>query len=169
MIDEFLKEVDRCFDIRWRGYDRRQVDARFADVDQELAAVYRDRDTWLMAAADLTRLLEESRSELTEFRSLHAGCPQVEVEQESQRRLAEATLRAREIVGAALAESRNLIEDLAERQRELDEWYADVAASVDVPVPRRPMSETTGRHQLVRSPGERGRAALSPAEGAGSA
>ncbi|MCS7477782.1 DivIVA domain-containing protein [Umezawaea endophytica] len=179
MIDEMLKEVDRCFDVRWRGYDREQVDARFADADRELEAVYRDRDSWVKAAADLTRQLAEARQELAGSRSSRTGWPPEDApttgvrreaveddpreavptgdapldEVEWQRRLTEAAHRAREIVCAALAESRHLIEDLAERQRELDEWYADAEASIDVPAPRRPTAETTettGRHQLTR-------------------
>jgi cell division septum initiation protein DivIVA len=191
MIDEFMKDVDRCFDTQWRGYDRDQVDARFAAVDRELEIVCLDRDAALKTAADLSHLLEAARAELAEFRVLHAehsrdnavaGCVRYlvhlakqnaesveadarqradvlvqraeeaatrqsvlldETEQETQRRLAEATRRAREIVGAALEESRSLIAGLTERQRLLDEWYAGTTASVGVPVPRQATSEMT--------------------------
>jgi cell division septum initiation protein DivIVA len=59
-----------------------------------------------------------------------------EAEQESQRRLAVATRQAREIVGAALDESKRLLADLAARQRVLDDWYEQTAAAVNLPTPR---------------------------------
>jgi hypothetical protein len=192
MIDEFMKDVDRCFGIQWRGYDREQVDAQFAAADRELEIACLDRDAALKTAADLSHLLEAARAESAEFRVLHAGysrdnavagCIRYlmhvarqnaesveadarqraevlvqraeeaatrqavlldETEQETQRRLAEATRRAREIVGAALDESRGLIAGLTERQRLLDEWYAGTETSNGVPVPRRPTSEMAG-------------------------
>jgi hypothetical protein len=68
------------FTVRWRGYDRREVDQEFAclwqDLDelQEHVDVLRlDRDAAAATAEDLTRQLEDARSELAEYRVLHAG------------------------------------------------------------------------------------------------
>ncbi|GAA0253180.1 hypothetical protein GCM10010492_62260 [Saccharothrix mutabilis subsp. mutabilis] len=55
-----------------------------------------------------------------------------ETEQETQRRLAEADRRAREIVEGAAAEARAIAAELVERRKLLDRWCAEL----DIPVPR---------------------------------
>jgi cell division septum initiation protein DivIVA len=184
-IDDLLNEGPRTFRTRWLGYDRDQVDEEYARLEGQLDTACTDRDAALAMAEDLTRHLEEARSELGEYRMIHAGhskddavsgciryllhvakrkVDEIEVEargraekavraaegaadrhvrlldeteQETQRRLAEANRRAREIVGGALDESRVMLADLAERQRLLDRWYAEVASTPDLPLPRR--------------------------------
>ncbi|MFD7657354.1 DivIVA domain-containing protein [Actinosynnema sp. NPDC059797] len=144
-------EFRGAFHIRWRGYDRQEVRAELARLRQEVEVLRVDRDAALATADDLTHELEEARSELAEYRVLHAGyskdnavsgCIRYlmhvarqkadafesdarerseqmlrqaeevarrqavlldETEQETQRRLAEAEQRAREIVAAAVA------------------------------------------------------------------
>ncbi|KOV88267.1 hypothetical protein [Nocardia sp. NRRL S-836] len=184
-IDDLLDEGAETFRTKWMGYDRDQVHEVVARLEEQLAAACTDRDAALATAEDLARHLEEARSELTEYRMIHAGynkdnavsgCIRYllhvarrkaqeieddararaedavqraeesagrharlldETEQETQRRLAEASQRAREIVGEALEQSRGMLADLAERQRLLDQWYAEVAAVSDLPLPRR--------------------------------
>ncbi|MFT7835000.1 hypothetical protein Q5530_02475 [Saccharothrix sp. BKS2] len=151
-IDEFRG----AFRIRWRGYDRQEVDAELAGLRREVEVLRVDRDAALATADDLTHELEDARSELAEYRVLHAGyskdnavsgCIRYlmhvarqkadafesdarerseqmlrqaeevarrqavlldETEQETQRRLAEAEQRAREVVAAAVAQANAL-------------------------------------------------------------
>lgn len=185
-IDDLLNEGPRTFRTRWFGYDRDEVDDAYARLEGLLDTACTDRDAALARAEDLARHLEEARTELAEYRMIHAGhskddavsgCIRYllhatrskvdeiestararaeaavqraeeaagrrarlldETEQETQRRLAEASERAKEIVGEALEQSRAILTDLAERQRLLDQWYAEVAATPSTPLPRRP-------------------------------
>jgi len=57
MLDQFVKSVNRSFVVRWRGYDRLQVDSAFGAIDQEMAFVRLDRDAALSTAEDVTRLI----------------------------------------------------------------------------------------------------------------
>ncbi|ROP41564.1 hypothetical protein [Saccharothrix texasensis] len=182
------KSQGTAFPVRWRGYDRREVDGELARSRQEAARLREelevlrlDRDGAVATADDLMRELEDARSELGEYRVLHAGyakdnavsgCIRYlmhvarqkadafetdarerseqmlkraeevawqqavlldETEQETQRRLAEAEQRAREIVQQATAEARAL---LAGQVDGPDRWTADTAPSLDVPMPR---------------------------------
>ncbi|QQQ74396.1 hypothetical protein IOD16_24840 [Saccharothrix sp. 6-C] len=182
------KSQGTAFPVRWRGYDRREVDGELARSRQEAARLREelevlrlDRDGAVATADDLMRELEDARSELGEYRVLHAGyakdnavsgCIRYlmhvarqkadafetdarerseqmlkraeevawqqavlldETEQETQRRLAEAEQRAREIVQQATAEARAL---LAGHVDGPDRWTADTAPSLDVPMPR---------------------------------
>ncbi|GAA1289505.1 hypothetical protein [Saccharothrix xinjiangensis] len=68
-IDEFRD----AFPIRWRGYDRQEVRAELTRMRQESEVLRVDRDAALATADDLTRELEDARSELAEYRVLHAG------------------------------------------------------------------------------------------------
>ena len=68
------------FPVRWRGYDRREVDAELARsryeaarLREELEVLRLDRDSAVATADDLMRELEDARSELGEYRVLHAG------------------------------------------------------------------------------------------------
>lgn len=176
------------FPVRWRGYDRREVDEELirtrwelARLREELEVLRTDRDGAVATADDLVRELEDARSELAEYRVLHAGyskdnavsgCIRYlmhvarqkadafetdarerseqmlkraeevarqqavlldETEQETQRRLAEAEQRAREIVQQATAEASALLGGQVDGQ---DRWTVDTAPSVDVPMPR---------------------------------
>lgn len=176
------------FPVRWRGYDRREVDEELtrtrwelARLREELEVLRTDRDGAVSTADDLVRELEDARSELAEYRVLHAGyskdnavsgCIRYlmhvarqkadafetdarerseqmlkraeevarqqavlldETEQETQRRLAEAEQRAREIVQQATAEASALLGGQVDGQ---DRWTVDTAPSVDVPLPR---------------------------------
>jgi cell division septum initiation protein DivIVA len=73
MFDELLKDPSRWFRTRFRGYDRRQVDAEFRLVDQELAVAIADRDSALSRAESLAAQLDEARAELHEYHQLHSG------------------------------------------------------------------------------------------------
>lgn len=66
-------EFRGAFHVRWRGYDRQEVRAVLARLRQEVEVLRVDRDAALATADDLTRELEEARSELAEYRVLHAG------------------------------------------------------------------------------------------------
>jgi hypothetical protein len=176
------------FPVRWRGYDRREVDEELARsrreaarLREELEVLRLDRDGAVATTDDLMRELEDARSELGEYRVLHAGyakdnavsgCIRYlmhvarqkadafetdarerseqmlkraeevarqqavlldETEQETQRRLAEAEQRAREIVQVAVAEARAL---LAGHVDGPDRWTADTEPPLDVPMPR---------------------------------
>jgi hypothetical protein len=176
------------FSVRWRGYDRREVDEELirtrwelARLREELEVLRTDRDGAVATADDLVRELEDARSELAEYRVLHAGyskdnavsgCIRYlmhvarqkadafetdarerseqmlkraeevarqqavlldETEQETQRRLAEAEQRAREIVQQATAEASALLGGQVDGQ---DRWTVDTAPSLDVPMPR---------------------------------
>ncbi|MEU4742002.1 hypothetical protein AB0G02_16275 [Actinosynnema sp. NPDC023658] len=171
------KSQGNPFRVRLRGYDRREVDAALARerleaerLREELEMLRLDRDAAVATADDLVRELEEARSELAEYRVLHAGyskdnavsgCIRYlmhvarqkadafetdarerseqmlkraeevarqqavlldETEQETQRRLAEADQRAREIVQRATAEARAL---LAGHVESPDRWTSD--------------------------------------------
>ncbi|WP_052684762.1 hypothetical protein [Lentzea aerocolonigenes] len=72
-IDDLLNEGPKAFRTRWLGYDRDQVDDEFARLEGVLAGACADRDAALATAEDLTRHLEEARSELGEYRMIHAG------------------------------------------------------------------------------------------------
>lgn len=68
------------FPVRWRGYDRRRVDEELirsrwelARLREELDVLRTDRDGAVATADDLMRELEDARSELGEYRVLHAG------------------------------------------------------------------------------------------------
>ncbi|ONI90857.1 hypothetical protein ALI22I_10405 [Saccharothrix sp. ALI-22-I] len=75
------------FTVRWRGYDRREVEAEldrlWQDLDalqgeldalrRELDVLRVDRDAAVATAEDLIRELEDARSEIAEYRVLHAG------------------------------------------------------------------------------------------------
>ncbi|MBB5804352.1 vacuolar-type H+-ATPase subunit H [Saccharothrix ecbatanensis] len=61
------------FTVRWHGYDRNEVDAELARLRRELDVLRVDRDAALATADDLIRELEDARSELGEYRVLHAG------------------------------------------------------------------------------------------------
>ncbi|GGP77700.1 DivIVA domain-containing protein [Saccharothrix coeruleofusca] len=183
-IDEFLSYSDMSFRLQWRGYHKREVDEELARLVQELEVLRTDRDAAVAMVDDLTRQLEATRSELGEYRVLHAGYSREntvsgcirylmhvakqkaeavetsarrrseemlrqaeevaarqavlldETEQETQRRLAEATRRAQEIVQAAVVESRSLVADLVQRQELLDRWCAEIETPLDVPAPR---------------------------------
>ncbi|MDQ2585603.1 hypothetical protein CKY47_16765 [Saccharothrix yanglingensis] len=195
-IDEF--PVSTSFPTRWRGYDRGEVNAELERLRQELEVLRIDRDAACATVDDLTRELEEARSELGEYRVLHAGYAkdnavsgcirylmhvarqkadafetdarerseqmlkraeevarrQVvlldQTEQETQRRLAEAEERAREIVRAATAEAQALLAG-AGRPDVPDRWTADTAPTaidrpLDLPGPR----VTSGPLPVVR-------------------
>jgi dTDP-4-dehydrorhamnose reductase len=175
-IDDLLNEGSQHFRTRWLGYDRGQVKEAFARLEEQVTVACADRDAALATAEDLARHLEEARSELTEYRMIHAGhskdnavsgCIRYllhvarrkaeQIEDEARARVEDAvqraeesagrharlldeaeqeTQRAREIVGEALEQSRGLLADLTERQRLLDQWYAEVATVSDLPLPR---------------------------------
>ncbi|MFJ6675847.1 DivIVA domain-containing protein [Actinosynnema sp. NPDC091369] len=74
------KSHGRPFPVRLRGYDRREVDEELARTRWELARLREelevlrtDRDGAAATADDLMRELEDARSELAEYRVLHAG------------------------------------------------------------------------------------------------
>lgn len=74
------KSQGRPFPVRWRGYDRREVDEELirtrwelARLREELEVLRIDRDAAVATADDLMRELEDARSELAEYRVLHAG------------------------------------------------------------------------------------------------
>lgn len=182
------KSRGTAFPVRWRGYDRREVDGALVRARQEverlreeLDVLRTDRDGAVATVDDLVRELEEARSELAEYRVLHAGyskdnavsgCIRYlmhvarqkadafetdarerseqmlkraeevarqqavlldETEQETQRRLAEAEQRAREIVQQATAEASALLGGQVDGH---DRWTADTEPPLDVPMPR---------------------------------
>lgn len=164
-IDDILNEGRRSFRTRWLGYDRGQVDEAYARLEHLLGSACADRDAALATAEDLGRHLEEARTELTEYRKIHAGysnenavsgCIRYllhvarqkaeEIEAGARvradnamrqaRGLEEANRRARQIAGEALERSRLALVDLTERQRLLDRCYDEVAATLDLPSPR---------------------------------
>ncbi|WP_158848949.1 hypothetical protein [Saccharothrix deserti] len=68
------------FSVRWRGYDRREVEDELARLQEELDGLWHelevvrlDRDAAAATADDLIRELEDARSEIAEYRVLHAG------------------------------------------------------------------------------------------------
>jgi cell division septum initiation protein DivIVA len=72
-IDDLLNEGPKTFRTRWLGYDRDQVDEEYARLEGQLETACADRDAALATAEDLAGHLEEARSELTEYRMIHAG------------------------------------------------------------------------------------------------
>ncbi|WP_258952033.1 hypothetical protein [Lentzea californiensis] len=72
-MDDLLNEGSRHFRTRWLGYDRAQVDEEYARLEAQLELACTDRDAALETAEDLARHLEEARSELAEYHTLHAG------------------------------------------------------------------------------------------------
>ncbi|MCP2204386.1 hypothetical protein [Lentzea flava] len=72
-IEDLLNEGPRTFRTRWFGYDRAQVDEEYARLEGQLDVARTDRDAALATAEDLARHLEEARSELAEYRMIHAG------------------------------------------------------------------------------------------------
>ena len=74
-IDDLLNEGGGAehFRTRWFGYDRKQVDEVVSRLEEQLQVACTDRDAALATAEDLARHLEEARSELTEYRMIHAG------------------------------------------------------------------------------------------------
>ncbi|RDI25313.1 hypothetical protein DFR72_1085 [Lentzea flaviverrucosa] len=72
-MDDLLNEGSRHFRTRWLGYDRAQVDEEYARLEAQLELACTDRDAALETADDLARHLEEARSELAEYHTLHAG------------------------------------------------------------------------------------------------
>ncbi len=143
MIDELLQDGNRSFGSQWRGYDRGQVDAQFAVVDQELEIACATRDAALRAAADLNWSLKQARDELAELRTLYAGGSPDD---------AAARRHAGEIVSAASAESEGFAEVPTGRHCVLDDRYSDTEISINVPAQRRTTAVGTGRHRLNREP-----------------
>ncbi|MFD4638240.1 hypothetical protein ACFWN2_13055 [Lentzea sp. NPDC058436] len=72
-MDDLLDEGRTAFHTQMFGYHRGQVDDERARLEQQLELACADRDAALETADDLTRHLEEARSELAEYRTLHAG------------------------------------------------------------------------------------------------
>jgi cell division septum initiation protein DivIVA len=72
-IEDLLNEAPRTFRTRWLGYDRVQVDEEYAKLEGQLDVARTDRDAALATAEDLARHLEEARTELAEYRMIHAG------------------------------------------------------------------------------------------------
>lgn len=72
-IEDLLNDGPRTFRTRWLGYDRAQVDEEYARLEGQLDVARTDRDAALATAQDLTRHLEEARTELAEYRMIHAG------------------------------------------------------------------------------------------------
>lgn len=125
------------FRTRWPGYDRRQVDEELARLEAQAELAWADRDAALATAEDLARHLEEARTELGEYRALHAGhskddavsgCIRYllhsarrkveEIEAEARSRAEQAVGRAQE---AADQQARLLEETEQESQRRLAE------------------------------------------------
>lgn len=72
-IEDLLNEAPRTFRTRWLGYDRVQVDEEYAKLEGQLDVARTDRDAALATAEALARHLEEARTELAEYRMIHAG------------------------------------------------------------------------------------------------
>jgi cell division septum initiation protein DivIVA len=136
-MDDLLDEGRRAFRTQMFGYDRGQVDEEFARLENQLDLVCADRDAALATAEELTRHLEEARSELLEYRTLHAGydkdnavsgCIRYllhvarrkadEIEAEARARAEETVQRAEETAGR---QARLLDEAEQETQRRLAE------------------------------------------------
>ncbi|MDX3663132.1 hypothetical protein PV646_38055 [Streptomyces sp. ID05-26A] len=136
-VEDFLNEGPPVFRTRWLGYDRHQVDEEHARLEAQAELAWADRDAALATAEDLTRHLEEARSELGEYRELHAGhskddavsgCIRYllhsarrkvdEIEAEARSRAEQAVGRAQE---AADQQARLLEEAEQESQRRLAE------------------------------------------------
>ncbi len=136
-IDDLLNEGAHNFRTRWLGYDRGQVDAAVARMEEQVTVACADRDAALATAEDLARHLEEARSELTEYRMIHAGhskdnavsgCIRYllhvarrkaeQIEDEARARVEDAVQRAEESAGR---HARLLDEAEQETQRRLTE------------------------------------------------
>ncbi|SEQ93355.1 hypothetical protein SAMN05216188_106267 [Lentzea xinjiangensis] len=137
-FDELLDEGATTFRTRWFGYDRKQVDEEHARLEGLLETACADRDAALATAADLARHLEEARSEIAEYRMIHAGYSKdnsavsgciryllhvakrkaEEIEAEAQVRADQAVDQAEE---AAARQARLLDETEQETQRRLAE------------------------------------------------
>ncbi|MET9225797.1 hypothetical protein [Lentzea sp. NPDC003310] len=136
-VDDLLDEGSPLFRTRWLGYDRVQVDEEIARLEAQAELAWADRDAALATAEDLARHLEEARSELGEYRELHAGhskddavsgCIRYllhsarrkveEIEAEARSRAEQAVSRAEE---AADQKTRLLEEAEQETQRRLAE------------------------------------------------
>jgi cell division septum initiation protein DivIVA len=135
-IDDLLSEGTRTFRTRWLGYDRDQVDEEYTKLEGLLGHACADRDAALATAEDLTRHLEEARSELAEYRMIHAGhskdavsgciryllhvarCKADEIEAGAQSRAEQALRQAEEAAGR---QARLLDEAEQETQRRLAE------------------------------------------------
>ncbi|MBB5959269.1 cell division septum initiation protein DivIVA [Saccharothrix tamanrassetensis] len=61
------------FNRQWNGYDRREVDAAIKHLTDQLELLRTDRDAAIETAEDVNRELDAARSELSEYRMLHAG------------------------------------------------------------------------------------------------
>lgn len=72
-IDDLLNEGPRTFRTRWLGYDRAEVDEAYARLEGQLDLARTDRDAAIATAEDLAKHLEEARTELAEYRMIHAG------------------------------------------------------------------------------------------------
>lgn len=72
-VDDLLNEGPRTFRTRWLGYDRVQVDEEYAKLEGQLDVARTDRDAALATAEDLAKHLEKARTELAEYRMIHAG------------------------------------------------------------------------------------------------
>lgn len=136
-FDELLDEGPSAFRTRWMGYDRDQVDEEYARLERLLETACADRDAALATAQDLAAHLEAARSELAEYRMIHAGhsdddavtgCLRYlmhvarrraeDIEAEARARAEEAANRAEE---AASRQARLLDEAEQETQRRLTE------------------------------------------------
>ncbi|SDF38750.1 hypothetical protein SAMN05216553_101387 [Lentzea fradiae] len=143
-FDELLDEGPSAFRTRWMGYDRNQVDEEYARLEQLLESVTADRDAAIATANDLAAHLEQARSELAEYRMIHAGYSKdnavsgcirylmhlakrkaEDIEAEARARAEEATSRAEEATvraeEAAARQARLLDEAEQETQRRLAE------------------------------------------------
>ncbi|WP_434443989.1 hypothetical protein [Lentzea sp. E54] len=136
-FDELLNEGSTMFRTRWLGYDRAQVDEEYGRLEEMLLTVCADRDAALATAEDLARHLEQARSELAEYRGIHAGhskddavagCMRYlmhiakrkaeEIEVDARARTEQAVSRAEDAVGR---QARLLDETEQETQRRLAE------------------------------------------------
>lgn len=136
-MDDLLDEGRTAFHTQLFGYNRAQVDEEYARLERQLELACADRDAALETADELTRHLEEARSELTEYRTLHAGhnkdnavsgCIRYllhvarrkaeEIESEARARTEDAVHRAEEAAGR---HARLLDEAEQESQRRLAE------------------------------------------------
>ncbi|WP_329792897.1 hypothetical protein V1227_13550 [Lentzea sp. DG1S-22] len=136
-MDDFLDDGHRTFGTQMFGYDRREVDEEYARLERQLELACADRDAALETAEELTRHLEEARTELAEYRAIHAGhdkdnavsgCIRYllhvarrkadEIEAEARTRAEEAEQRAEEAAGR---QARLLDEAEQETQRRLAE------------------------------------------------
>ncbi|SER25648.1 DivIVA domain-containing protein [Lentzea albida] len=144
-MDDLLDEGRTAFHTQLFGYNRSQVDEEYARLERQLELACADRDAALETADELTRHLEEARSELTEYRTLHAGhskdnavsgCIRYllhvarrkadEIESEARARAEDAVHRAEEAAGRharlldeAEQESQRRLAEASQRAREI--------------------------------------------------